>query len=165
MPRSAICMRLRPSNANGLVTTATVSAPDSRASSATTGAAPVPVPPPMPRGDEHEVGAVEDHREIFARLFGGFAAEVRVRARTEAAREVRCRCARVFAVLRCAQRLHVGVDGVEVDAGEPGFDHAVDGVAAAAAEAEDFDRRGVFGDETFRVGHDMRVLRKETSLQ
>ena len=41
-------MRLVPSNPNGLVTTATVSTPSERATSATTGAAPVPVPPPMP---------------------------------------------------------------------------------------------------------------------
>jgi hypothetical protein len=48
MPLSATCMRRRPSNGNGLVTTATVSTPISLASCATTGAAPVPVPPPMP---------------------------------------------------------------------------------------------------------------------
>jgi hypothetical protein len=48
MPLSATCMRRRPSNGNGLVTTATVRMPISFASCATTGAAPVPVPPPMP---------------------------------------------------------------------------------------------------------------------
>src|SRR5690606_42010471 len=37
-----------PSKGNGLVTTATVKIPNSRAISATTGAAPVPVPPPIP---------------------------------------------------------------------------------------------------------------------
>src|SRR5262249_19100126 len=45
---SACSMRLRPSNVNGLVTTATVRMPRSRASEATTGAEPVPVPPPSP---------------------------------------------------------------------------------------------------------------------
>jgi len=48
MPFSATCMRRRPSNGNGLVTTATVRMPISFATCATTGAAPVPVPPPMP---------------------------------------------------------------------------------------------------------------------
>src|SRR3989442_3836289 len=48
MPRSACCMRRLPSKANGLVTTATVSAPISLASEAMMGAAPVPVPPPSP---------------------------------------------------------------------------------------------------------------------
>ena len=41
-------MRFLPSKGKGLVTTATVRIPSSRAISATTGAAPVPVPPPMP---------------------------------------------------------------------------------------------------------------------
>src|SRR6266568_2042976 len=41
-------MRRLPSKTNGLVTTATLSAPNSLASEATTGAAPLPVPPPSP---------------------------------------------------------------------------------------------------------------------
>src|SRR6266568_2688807 len=41
-------MRRLPSNAKGFVTTATLSAPSSLASEATTGAAPLPVPPPRP---------------------------------------------------------------------------------------------------------------------
>ena len=48
MPVSAEPRRLRPSMSNGLVTTATVRMPSSFATCATTGAAPVPVPPPMP---------------------------------------------------------------------------------------------------------------------
>ena len=48
IPSSAIAWRLRPSKPNGRVTTATVRIPSSRATSATMGAAPVPVPPPMP---------------------------------------------------------------------------------------------------------------------
>src|SRR5947207_471409 len=47
-PASAWSMRLRPSNVNGLVTTAMVRMPRSRASEATIGAEPVPVPPPSP---------------------------------------------------------------------------------------------------------------------
>ncbi len=46
MPRLATSERF--SNLNGRVTTATVRMPNSRATSATTGAAPVPVPPPIP---------------------------------------------------------------------------------------------------------------------
>ena len=48
MPSSAAFMRREPSKPNGLVTMPTVSAPSSRAIRATTGAAPVPVPPPSP---------------------------------------------------------------------------------------------------------------------
>ena len=47
-PCLATADRLVPSKAKGLVTTATVRAPVSLISSAMTGAAPVPVPPPMP---------------------------------------------------------------------------------------------------------------------
>ncbi len=47
-PSSACIRRRRPSNANGSVTTATTSAPISRARLAMMGAAPVPVPPPRP---------------------------------------------------------------------------------------------------------------------
>ncbi len=48
MPRSAWSRRLAPSKANGFVTTPTVSAPTFCATCAMIGAAPVPVPPPMP---------------------------------------------------------------------------------------------------------------------
>ncbi len=47
-PCCATAMRFLPSNGNGLVTTATVKIPISRATCATIGAAPVPVPPPIP---------------------------------------------------------------------------------------------------------------------
>ena len=48
MPSSACRSRLRPSKPKGLVTIPTVRAPHSLATSARIGAAPVPVPPPMP---------------------------------------------------------------------------------------------------------------------
>jgi len=48
IPSSACSAFLPPSKENGLVTTPTVSAPCSRAILATSGAAPVPVPPPFP---------------------------------------------------------------------------------------------------------------------
>ena len=48
MPLLAFFFRCRPSKVNGLVTTPTVSEPMSRATWAMTGAAPVPVPPPIP---------------------------------------------------------------------------------------------------------------------
>ncbi len=47
-PAAACVWRLRPSKPNGRVTTPTVKAPISFAILATTGAAPVPVPPPIP---------------------------------------------------------------------------------------------------------------------
>ena len=67
-------------------------------------------------GDEHQIRAVENHREIFARFFGCFAADVRVRTRTEAAREARADLHGVVR-LRVTERLDVGVDRVEFDTG------------------------------------------------
>ena len=95
-------------------------------------------------GQKDEIGAVEDHREIFARRFGRLASERRVRAGAQTARLA---AADVHAVLgqRAAQRLNVGVDREEIHAGQTGRDHPIDGVAAAAADADDLDRRGVFG--------------------
>ena len=48
MPSSACCARRRPSKENGRVTTPMVSAPSDLETLATTGAPPVPVPPPSP---------------------------------------------------------------------------------------------------------------------
>ena len=48
MAASACRIRRAPSNVNGFVTTPTVRHPAFFAASATTGAAPEPVPPPMP---------------------------------------------------------------------------------------------------------------------
>ncbi len=48
IPDSALVARRRPSKVNGRVTTPMVSAPRARAMRATTGAPPVPVPPPSP---------------------------------------------------------------------------------------------------------------------
>ena len=49
IPAIACFILLGPSNEKGLVTIATVNAPRLCAISATTGAAPVPVPPPIPQ--------------------------------------------------------------------------------------------------------------------
>ena len=62
MPRSACSPRREPSNENGFVTMPTVKAPTSREMRATTGAAPVPVPPPEP-------AAMNTMSAPFSRLF------------------------------------------------------------------------------------------------
>ena len=116
------------------------------------------------RGDEDEIGTVENHREIFARVFGGFASDVGFAPAPRPRVWLLPMCT-VFSVCDGAQRLHVGVDGEELHAGEPGLDHAVDGVAAAAADADHFDRRGVFGSGAKRRASAMiRFLRKERLL-
>ncbi len=79
-PASARRMRRGPSNANGLVTTAMVSASSSLASEAITGAAPVPVPPPKPGADEHHVGALQQFDDLVGILQGGLPPDLRVEA-------------------------------------------------------------------------------------
>jgi hypothetical protein len=51
-----------------------VSAPSERAISATTGAAPVPVPPPFAGGDEDHVGALEHLLDLLGVVLGGLSA-------------------------------------------------------------------------------------------
>ena len=76
IPDSAWTARRLPSKANGRVTTPMVSAPSLRAIDATTGAPPVPVPPPSPRRHEDHVGPLEDLLDLLAVVLGGLAAHV-----------------------------------------------------------------------------------------
>ena len=135
-------MRRLPSKAKGLVTTATVSAPSSLARFATTGAAPLPVPPPRPAGDEHHVRAVERFENFFGVLERGLAADLGIGARAQTLGEFRAEL-QLHRRLRKLQRLQVGVGGDEFDAFDFGADHAVDGVRSAASHADDFDLRAV----------------------
>ena len=75
-------------------------------------------------------------------LFGGLAADLGIGSGAEAAREL---AADVELHVRVGQqqRLRVGVDGDELDALEAGVDHAVDRVAATAADADDLDHREI----------------------
>ena len=66
------------------------------------------------------------------------AADLGVAAGAEAAGEVAADVELDVGVAH-QQRLGVGVDGDELDALQPGVDHAVDGVDAAAADADDLD--------------------------
>ena len=92
----------------------------------------------LARGDEHHVGALEHLFDLLAVLLGGLAPDLGVRARAEPTREL---ATEVELHVRVAhqQRLRVGVDRDELHALEPGVDHAVDGVAAATAHADDLD--------------------------
>ena len=138
MPCSACTARRRPSKANGRVTTPMVSAPmalgdlgdDRRAAGAGAAA--------LAGGDEHHVGALEDLLDLLAVLLGGLAADLGVAAGAEAPGELAADVELDVGVAH-EQRLGVGVDGDELDALQPGVDHAVDGVDAAAADADDLD--------------------------
>ena len=142
MPCSAWTERRRPSKANGRVTTPMVSAPRLLAISATTGRAAGAGAAALAGGDEHHVGALEDLLDLLAVLLGGLAADLGVAAGAEAAGQLAADVELHVGVAH-QQRLGVGVDGDELDALQPGVDHPVDGVDAAAADADDLDDRQV----------------------
>ena len=138
-----------PSKLNGLVTTPIVSAPCSLAISATTGAAPEPVPPPRPAvmntmSESASASAILSRSSSAARC-----ADRRVAAGAEAAGDLVADADLVRRV-GLQERLGVRVAGDELDAHHLGADHPVDGVAATAADADDADQGEVLGVGTQR---------------
>ncbi len=116
---SACCCRRLPSNKNGLVTTATVSAPSSLAREATTGAAPLPVPPPRPVG-EKIMSEPSSASMIFSVSFQSrFAADSRIRARAETLGELGAKLQFDWAPRRKLERLQIGVGRDKLDALRP----------------------------------------------
>ena len=110
----------------------------SLAISATTGAAPEPVPPPRPAVMKTMSESRERLGDLLGVLLGRALADRRVAAGAEAAGDLVADPDLVRRV-RLEERLGVRVAGDELDAHHLGPDHPVDGVAAAAADA---DRRG-----------------------
>ena len=143
---SALSRRRAPSKLNGLVTTPMVSAPRSRAISAMTGARPEPVPPPMP-AVMNTMSESLSASEIFSA--SSSAARWPMPGSPPAPRPRVDLVADADLVRRVGleQRLRIGVHGDELDAHHLRPDHAVDGVAAAAADADHPDER-----EVLRVG-------------
>ena len=88
MPLSAARARLPPSISKGRVTTATVRMPSSLASCATTGAAPVPVPPPMPAVMNSMSAAFDHLDEAFAVFQRGGTTHVGIGARAQSLGDV-----------------------------------------------------------------------------
>ena len=91
-------------------------------------------------GDEDHVGAFEGFDDLLGIFERGLAADVGVGAGAEAAGELDAEL-QLDGRLRELERLAVGVGDDELDAFDAGADHAVDGVAAAAADADDLDPR------------------------
>ena len=113
------------------------------------GAAPVPVPPPMPQVMNTRSAPARHARHLVAILLDRLPADLRTRAGAESARELLADLD-LHVGLRGQQRLRVGVDRDELDALEVLLDHAVDGVAAAAADAHDL-HAGVLGCALFEL--------------
>ena len=138
MPDSAWLARRRPSKVNGRVTTPIVRAPRPRAIRATTGAPPVPVPPPSPAVTKTMSAPLRTSSISSAWSSAAF---LPTSGSAPAPRPAGQLAADVELDVGVAhqQRLGVGVDGDELDALEPDLDHPVDGVDAAAADADDLD--------------------------
>ncbi len=105
----------------------------------------------LARGDEDHVGALEHLFDLVGVVLGGLTALVGVGAGAEAAGQVAADVELDVGVAH-QQRLGVGVHRDELDAAQTGLDHAVDGVDAAAADADDLDDRQVVLGCTRHVG-------------
>ena len=92
----------------------------------------------LARGDEDHVGAREGLLDLLGVVLGGTAADLGVGAGAEAAGELAADVELDVGVAH-QQRLGVGVDRDELDPAQAELDHAVDGVDAAAADADDLD--------------------------
>ena len=92
------------------------------------------------RGDEDHVCSLQRRGELLAVLERGLAADLRVGAGTEPLGHHRAELdlGRGAVVM---QRLAVGVRGDEIDAGQPGEDHRVERISAAAADTDHLDFR------------------------
>ena len=138
MPFSACMARRRPSNVNGRVTTPMVSAPTPLAISAKTGAAPVPVPPPLP-AVMNTMSAPCSASSMSARCSS---AARRPTSGSLPAPEPAGQLppdVELQVGVAHEQRLRVRVGGDELDVAQPGVDHAVDGVHSAAAHSNHLD--------------------------
>ena len=109
-----------------------------------TGAAPVPGAAALAGGDEDHVGALQRLLDVVAALRRRAAADLGIGARPEALREL-VADRKLDVRLAGLKRLHVGVDGDELDPPEAGVDHAADGVGASAARSYDLDHREIRG--------------------
>jgi hypothetical protein len=96
------------------------------------------------RGNEDHVGAFERFNDLLRVFKRSAPAHVRVcsGAKTGGETHTELQLHRRLAEL---ERLHFGVGGDELDAFHLGLDHAIDGIAAAAADANDLDARATRG--------------------
>ena len=93
-------------------------------------------------GDEHHVGAAEQFLDVVLGVLGGLAADLRVGACAESAGGVTTHVELDVGVAH-QQCLGIGVDGDELHALQAVLDHPVDGIDAAAADADHLDDREI----------------------
>jgi len=93
-------------------------------------------------GHEHHVRALHDVFQALHVFQSGLATALRIRAGTEAARDVGAD-GNLFSGRVTAEGLRVGVHGDELHAFEAEVNHRVDGVSARTAHADHLDTRVV----------------------
>ena len=92
----------------------------------------------LARGDEHHVGAAQQLLDVVLGVLGGLAPHLGVGAGAESAGGVTPDVELDVGIAH-QQRLGVGVDGDELHALQALFDHPVDGIHAAATDADHLD--------------------------
>ena len=92
--------------------------------------------------DEDHVGPLEDLLDLFSVILCRPAADIGVGAGAKPPGELTADIELDVGVAH-EQRLRVSVDRDELDALEPLFDHAIDGVDAATADSDDLDNRQI----------------------
>ena len=89
-------------------------------------------------GDEHHVGTLETLGNLFVALLHRGATDLGVRTRAKSARRSRSDLDLHLGQVRL-EHLQIRVDGNELDTGQARLDHAIDGIAARATDADDLD--------------------------
>ncbi len=89
-------------------------------------------------GDEHHVRAFQGFDDLVGIFERGLAADVGIGARAQAVGQLHAEL-NLHRSFRTLQRLQVGVGDNELHAFQVRLDHAIDGVAAAAANSDDLD--------------------------
>ena len=89
-------------------------------------------------GDEHHVGAFQHFDDALGVFERGLPAEARIGTGAKTAGDFSADC-QFIGNRRCFEGLHVGIENVEFDTGEPLVHHASYGVRASAADADHLD--------------------------
>ena len=114
-------------------------------------------------GDEDHLGALEGVGDLVLALLGGTLADLRVSAGAAALGQFGAQLD-FLGRLRIDQRLLVGVHCHELDPAETGFHHAVDSVAAAAADTDHLDVRYILHLFIENEGHECIPLNVSVSV-
>ena len=108
-------------------------------------------------GDEHHVGTLERLFDFIDVCVGGGAADVGIGTSAETLGEITTNVELDVGIAH-QERLSIGVHRNELDTLESGVDHAIDGVNATTADANDLDHREI----VLRTGGHRELLREKS---